>query len=73
MREKYVRPPLVAREAPSARWAQWRFRLAAMLLGILLIAAAAYTVRELGLGIQDTGGGVGQPLPSADPLDGAAR
>lgn len=59
---------MVAREAPSARWALWRFRLAATLVAIVLVAAAVYTVRTLGLGVQDTGGGVNERPQSARAL-----
>ena len=37
MGERYVRPPLVAREAPPRWIAVWRFRLAALLLTIVLV------------------------------------
>jgi hypothetical protein len=41
--EQYVRPPLVAREAP-ARWvAVWRFRATALALLVLLLIVG-YTV-----------------------------
>jgi hypothetical protein len=40
-REEYVRPPLVAAEAPSATLARWRYRLAA--LALLLVALAFFT------------------------------
>ena len=36
VRERYVRPPLVARE-PAPRWhAVWRFRIAALVIALLL-------------------------------------
>ncbi len=37
MGEQYVRPPLVAREAPPAWIAVWRFRLAALLVLAVLV------------------------------------
>lgn len=73
MGERYVRPPLMAREAPSARWALWRFRLVATVVAVLLVAAAVYAVRASGLGVQDTGGGVSEQPQSSTPLDSPRR
>ena len=38
-REQYVRPPLVAAEAPSPTLARWRYRLVATVLLLLTLAA----------------------------------
>jgi hypothetical protein len=46
--ETWVRPPVVAREAPPAWRARWRFRLLALLLLALLAAGAVQAVRVLG-------------------------
>jgi len=40
-REEYVRPPLVAAEAPSAAVARWRYRVVALVL--LFVALAFFT------------------------------
>jgi hypothetical protein len=48
VREHWTRPPVVAREAPPAWRARWRFRLVALLLLALLAAAAVQAVRVLG-------------------------
>jgi hypothetical protein len=40
-REEYVRPPVVAAEAPSATAARWRYRVTATVL--LLLALAFFT------------------------------
>lgn len=56
MREQYVRPPLLAREAP-ARWVGvWRFRLTALvLLALLLLLGYAAFQRLSGATAQDPG------------------
>jgi hypothetical protein len=56
MGERWTRPPLVPREAPSTRWATWRFRLVALLLLALLVAGAVQAFRVLsGATSQDPG------------------
>jgi hypothetical protein len=62
--ENYVRPPIVALEAPSARAGVWRYRItlavlfAIIAVGIFLIAKAAIGTGE---GNPDVGGGGAMP------------
>ncbi len=67
MGEHWTRPPLVARERPPAWRATWRFRLAALLLLVLLVAATVQLYRVLsGATAQDPGvDAVGQLEPAA--------
>ena len=61
--ERWVRPPLVAREAPPAWRARWRFRLIALLLLALLVAAGVQLFRVLsGATAQDPGIGAAAEL-----------
>ena len=54
--ERWVRPPVVAREAPAAWIALWRFRLIALLVLALLVAAAVLVFRQVtGVNAQDPG------------------
>ena len=56
MAERWVRPPLLAREAPSPALARWRFRLGALLLTALLVALVVLAQRALtGADAQDPG------------------
>jgi hypothetical protein len=56
MGERWVSPPLVAREAPPAWIAIWRFRLLALGLLALLVAAAVLVFRQVtGVNAQDPG------------------
>ena len=56
MGERYVRPPLVAREPPPAWTARWRFRLVALLVLALLVTTGVLAFRELsGATAQDPG------------------
>ena len=56
MAERWVRPPVVAREAPPPWRARWRFRLLALLLLALLVAAGFQLFRVLsGATAQDPG------------------
>lgn len=56
MTERWVRPPVVAREPPPAWRAAWRFRLLALLLLALLVAAGVQAFRVLsGATAQDPG------------------
>ena len=56
MAERWVRPPVGAREAPPAWRARWRFRLLALLLLALLVAAGFQLFRVLsGATAQDPG------------------
>ena len=65
-RERWVRPPVVAREAPAAWLAVWRFRLVA-LVALLLVALAVLVVRQLtGATAQDPGVDALSPLLSAE-------
>jgi hypothetical protein len=60
--EQYVRPALVASESPSRAAAAWRFRLGALLVLILLVAAVIYMfVTFSGVGAEDPGLGGGLP------------
>ncbi|MBC7375502.1 MAG: hypothetical protein H7323_16055 [Frankiales bacterium] len=45
--ERYVRPPLLAREAPAAWIAVWRFRLVALALLAVLVLIAVLLFRQL--------------------------
>jgi hypothetical protein len=54
--ERWVRPPVVAREAPPAWRSRWRFRLAALLLLALVLAGGVQLFRVLsGATAQDPG------------------
>lgn len=54
--ERWVRPPVVAREAPPAWIALWRFRLvAALVLGLLVLAAVLAFRHVTGANAQDPG------------------
>lgn len=55
MRERYIRPPLVAPEPRSERVAVWRFR------ALLLLALVALAVVCLVLVLQLSPGGEGAP------------
>jgi len=58
-----VHPPLVAREAPPAWRARWRFRLIALLLLALLVAGGVQLFRVVsGATAQDPGVGAAPPL-----------
>ena len=51
-----MRPPVVAREAPSASIALWRFRLIALLVLALLVIGAVLVFRQVtGANSQDPG------------------
>jgi hypothetical protein len=61
--ERWVRPPVVAREAPPAWIAVWRFRLVALVVLALLVLAAVLVFRQVtGANAQDPGVGA---LPAA--------
>jgi hypothetical protein len=54
--ERWVRPPVVAHEAPPAWIALWRFRLLALALLALLVLAAVLVFRQVtGANAQDPG------------------
>ena len=56
MPERWISPPLVAREAPPAWIAVWRFRLLALLLLALLVLIAVLVFRQVtGANAQDPG------------------
>ena len=56
MGERYVRPPVLAREPAPAWIAVWRFRLVMLVLLALLVLAAVLLFRELtGANAQDPG------------------
>ena len=55
-RERWVSPPVVAREAPPTWLALWRFRLLALVLLAVLVVVAVLAFRELtGANAQDPG------------------
>jgi hypothetical protein len=62
VREQYVHPPLVAREAKSDALAVWRFRIIAIALMLLLTALVGWgMIKALNIGAEDPGfGGKGQ-------------
>ena len=65
MVEHYVRPPLVAREAPSASAARWRFRVVSGILLLLFAGLALVMLLKLsGATDEDPGFGVGLQAPS---------
>lgn len=56
MGERWVSPPVLAREAPPAWIAVWRFRLLALLLLALLVLVAVLAFRQFtGANAQDPG------------------
>ena len=58
MAERWVHPPVVAREAPPAWIAVWRFRLIALVLLALVVLAAVAVFRQVtGANAQDPGVG----------------
>ena len=59
MAEDYVRPPIVALEAPSQRAAIWRFRIVMGALLALLVALIAWVAHIIITSGNDTGGTVG--------------
>jgi hypothetical protein len=61
--ERWVRPPVVAREAPPAWIAVWRFRLVALVVLVLLVVLAVLAFRQF-TGANDQDPGIGA-LPAA--------
>ncbi|MCW2543203.1 MAG: hypothetical protein JWM40_755 [Frankiales bacterium] len=58
MPERYVRPPLIAREAPNQAFAVWRFRIVALLVLLILAVLVGYgMIKALGIGNEDPGFG----------------
>jgi hypothetical protein len=56
MGESYVRPPLLAREAPPRWLAVWRFRVTALALLVLVVIVGYYAFEHLsGATAQDPG------------------
>lgn len=54
--ERWVHPPVVAREAPPGWIAVWRFRLLALVLLALLVVVAVLVFRQVtGANAQDPG------------------
>lgn len=54
--ERWVSPPVVAREAPPAWIAVWRFRLLALILLAALVVLAVIAFRQVtGANAQDPG------------------
>ena len=73
VRERYVRPPLLAREAPSPAAATWRFRLGALLLLAVLVLLAVVAFRQLtGTTAQDPGVGALGSWGARAPLTSTA-
>jgi hypothetical protein len=62
--ERWVHPPVMAREAPPAWRAAWRFRLLSLLLLALLVVAGVVAFRQFtGANAQDPGvGALSSPL-----------
>ena len=55
-RERWVSPPVVAREAPPAWIAIWRFRVLALVLLAALVVVAVVVFRQVtGANAQDPG------------------
>lgn len=70
MAERWVRPPVVAREASPPWRARWRYRLIALLLLALLVATGVQLFRVLsGATAQDPGIGAA-PSAGAPQQDG---
>ena len=68
-----MRPPVVAREAPPAWRARWRFRVIALLLLALVVAAGVQAFRVLsGATAQDPGIGAAAELLRRERQDPAA-
>jgi hypothetical protein len=69
VREQYVRPPLIAREAKSDRLAVWRFRVIAVLVMLLLTVLVGWgMIKALGIGQEDPGFGGHSRIPVTDSL-----
>ena len=65
MAERYVRPPVVAREAKNPAIARWRFRVVSgLLLAVFAIAALVMLLKLSGATDEDPGFGVGLQAPS---------
>jgi len=65
VREQYVRPPLVPREAPAAWRAVWAFRLTALVLLALAALVLVLVYRSLsGATSEDPGVGALPPPPA---------
>ena len=61
--DRYVRPPLLAREAPPAWLAVWRFRLVALAVLAALVLGAVLLFRQFtGATAQDPGVGALGPV-----------
>ncbi len=59
-RERWVSPPLVAREAPSASAARWRFRaFTGVLMAIVGVLVFLMFLKVAGVTSEDPGFGVG--------------
>ena len=66
-RESWVRPPVVAAEAPSRRAALWRYRIASLLLLVLVTLAVVWLFLKFSnvTGGEDPGIGLRPVLPGA--------
>ena len=65
-REQWVRPPVVAAEAPSARAALWRYRLLAGLLLLIVVVAVGWLFLRFSnvTGGEDPGIGLSRARPA---------
>lgn len=74
-RETWVRPPVVAREAPSARTATWRYRVVSLALLVLVVVAVVWLFLTFSnvTGGEDPGIGVSPPHPLLTAARSAAR
>ena len=68
VRDRYVRPPIVARE-PAPRWvAKWRFRIVSLIIGATLTVVTALVVLHFVNTEQNPSfGGAGRPAAAAAP------
>lgn len=65
MADRYVRPPVVAREARNPAYARWRYRVvSAVLLAAFAVLALIMLLKLSGATDEDPGFGVGLQAPS---------
>lgn len=69
--EDYVRPPIVALEAPSARASVWRYRITLAIL-LLIMAVGIFLIVQAVVGTGEGNPGVGA-LPAHQVYAGNAR
>ena len=70
-RESWVRPPVVAAEAPSRRAAAWRYRVVSLLLLVLVTLAVVWLFLRFSnvTGGEDPGIGLSPARPAAAAAD----